>query len=170
MTVNYKIDAVSEIRKYLWDQMISEGIFDIDEYHSDSINGTIVPIIPVQQSPELNQFLSGKKHIVYDRIGSSFEINWVVSCEQMLLTIYSPQIDEINQIRNFIMDLFRRMDESAQDVNKWESLSNKIKFHSIYIVDISATAPSEEIQGFLSSDIVLELKYSRMIGPDGRYL
>jgi hypothetical protein len=69
-----------------------------------------------------------------------------------------------------MVDLFRRMDESAQDVNRWSGLSDKFKFHSIYISDMSPTAPSEQMKGFLSSDIVLEVKYSRMIGPNGRFL
>jgi hypothetical protein len=35
---------------------------------------------------------------------------------------------------------------------------------------MSPTAPSEELKGFLSSDVILEVKYSRNITPDGRYI
>jgi hypothetical protein len=66
-------------------------------------------------------------------------------------------------------DLFRRMDESAQDVNRFATLSDRFQFHSIYISDMSPTSPSEELKGFLASDVVLEVKYSRMVGTDGRY-
>jgi hypothetical protein len=62
------------------------------------------------------------------------------------------------------------MDESARDVNRFESLNNKFKFHSIFIADISPTEPSEEIQGFLSTDIILEVKYSRITDSVGRFL
>jgi hypothetical protein len=68
-----------------------------------------------------------------------------------------------------MVDLFRRMDESAQDVNRWSGLSDKFKFHSIYVSDMSPTSPSEQMKGFLSSDIVLEVKYSRVISPNGRF-
>lgn len=170
MTANYKIDSANEIRKYLWEQMLTIGIFDENKYYSDSLKSVINPIIPVQQNAELNQFLSGKKHIVYDKIGMSYDQLWAICTEQMLFTIYGTDISEIAEIRNFMVDLFRRMDESARDINRWSGLSDKIKFHSIYISDMSATSPSQEIQGFLSADVVLEVKYSRMTDGTGRFL
>ena len=170
MTANYKLDAMLELRKFLWSKLKLASIFDETDYYSDNIEETIVPIIPVQQSAELNQFLSGKKHIVYDKIGISYEDNWLVCCEQVLFTIYSTDVSEINEIRNFMTDLFRRVDESARDVNNWTSLSDKFQFYSIFIADMSPTAPSEELQGFLSMDIVLEIKYSRLSDSNGRFI
>ena len=73
MTVNYKLDAMLELRKYLWSRFTALDIFDADEYYSDNIAETIIPIIPVQQLAEMNQFLSGKDHIVYDKIGVSYD-------------------------------------------------------------------------------------------------
>jgi hypothetical protein len=169
MTANYKLDAMLELRKFLWSKLTAANIFDETDYYSDNIGDTIVPIIPVQQSAELNQFLSGKKHIVYDKIGMSYEDNWLICCEQVLFTIYSTDVSEINEIRNFMTDQFRRMDDSAKDVNGFATLSNKFKFHSIFIADISPTAPSEELQGFLSADVILEVKYSRITDTVGRF-
>jgi hypothetical protein len=170
MTANFKLDAMLEIRKFLWAELLEAKIFDEDDYYSDNVGSAIVPIIPVQQSPEMNQFLSGKKHIIYDKIGLSYEDNWLICCEQILFTVYSTDVSEINEIRNFMTDLFRRMDDSAKDVNRFESLNNKFKFHSIFIADISPTEPSEELKGFLSTDIILEAKYSRITDQSGRFL
>ena len=170
MTANFKLDAMLEIRKFLWAELLEAKIFDEDDYYSDNVGSAIVPIIPVQQSPEMNQFLSGKKHMVYDKIGLSYEDNWLICCEQILFTVYSTDVSEINEIRNFMTDLFRRMDDSAKDVNRFESLNNKFKFHSIFIADISPTEPSEELKGFLSTDIILEAKYSRITDQTGRFL
>ena len=100
----------------------------------------------------------------------SYEDLWVICCEQILFTIYSVDVSEINEIRNFMTDLFRRMDESAKDINRWSGISDKFKFHSIYIADISAVSPSQELQGFLSADVVLEIKYSRHVDSEGRFL
>jgi len=169
MTVNYKLDALLELRKYLWDQLSTIGIFDETDYYSDNLMSTIIPIIPIQQQAELSQFLSGKKHIVYDKISAGYDTNWLICNEQFLFTIYSIDVSEINEIRNFMTDLFRRMDESAQDINRWADLSDKFKFHSIYLSDISATTPSEELQGFLSTDVVLEVKFSRITDGLGRF-
>lgn len=167
MTANYKLDAMLELRKFLWKELYTRNIFDKDDYWSDNLNENIVPIIPVQQSAEMNQFLSGKKHIVYDKIGMSYEDNWLICCEQILFTVYSTSVADINEIRNYMTDEFRRMDESARDINRWTGLSDKFKFHSVHIADISPTAPSEELQGFFSSEIILEIKYSRDTDTNG---
>lgn len=170
MTADYKLDAMLELRKYLWKELTERNIFDDDDYWSDNVNENLVPIIPVQQLPEMDQFLSGKKHIVYDKIGMSYDDNWLVCCEQILFTIYSTDISDINEIRNFMTDQFRRMDETAKDINKWSGLSNKFKFHSVYLADISPTAPSEELQGYFATDIIIEIKYSRMTDGSGRFI
>ena len=94
----------------------------------------------------------------------------MICCEQILFTIYSTDVSEIMEIRNFMTDVFRRMDESARDVNKASGLSNKFKFYSIFVADISTTAPSEELQGFFSSEVVLEIKYSRYTNSEGRFV
>ncbi len=166
---NYKLDAMFEIRKFLWNRLKTLNIFNPEDYYSDNLNETIIPILPVQQAPEMNQFLSGKKHIVYDKIGMSYENNWLICCEQILFTIYSTDILDIVEIRNFLTDEFRRMDDSAKDINYWSNLSDKFKFHSIFIADISPTAPSEELEGFFASDVILEVKYSRITDSSGRF-
>ena len=169
MTVDYKADIMLDLRKYLWSQLKSNNIFTATDYYSDNVGEEIIPIIPVQQSPELNQFLSGKKHIVYDKIGLSYEDNWAISCEQILFTIYSTDVSEINEIRNLMADLFRRMDDSARDATLYSGISSKFKFFSILIADISPTSPSEELAGFLSADVIIEVKYARHLDTTGRF-
>lgn len=174
--VNYSKDAVVEIRNYLWYKIKQDGILSQNDY-LDGNGNTIVPIIPVQQIPEMTSFFLGptsanednKTHIVYDKIGISYEENWTICCEQIVFTIYAIDYNKITIMRNYMMDLFRRMDESARDINRWSGLSDKFKFYSIFIADISPTEPSEELQGFFSTDIILEVKYSRMVDSVGRF-
>ena len=166
--IDYNIDAMYEIRKHLWQELILNKIFNDSDYYSDNIGKEIIPIIPVQQQPELNQFLSGKKHIVYDKIGLSYEENWMICCEKILFTIYATDFSEINQIRNLMVDVFRRMDDSAKDLNTSKS-TPKIKFFNTMVVEISPTEPSLELQGFLSADVILEVKYARMTDGSGRF-
>jgi len=168
MTVDYKIDAMFELRKFLWTQLKLAGLFDQEDYYSDNLGSEIIPIIPVQQLPEMDQFLSGKKHIVYDKIGLSYEENWLICCEKVLFTIYSTDITEIYEIRNLMTDLFRRMDESAKDVNSLKT-TNKLIFHNVMIVETTPIDPSVELQGFLSTDVILEVKYSRVTDSLGRF-
>jgi hypothetical protein len=168
MTVDYKIDAMFELRKFLWKELKDSFIFDAYDYYSDNLGKEIIPIIPVQQSPEMDQFLNGKKHIIYDKIGMSYEENWLICCEKILFTIYSTDVTEIYEIRNLMTDLFRRMDESAVDVND-QNRPSKLKFHSIHIVETSPIDPSLELKGFMSTDVILEVKYSRTTDKSGRF-
>lgn len=165
---NYNIDAMYEIRKHLWRELQLNNMLDPNSYYSDNLGEAIIPIIPVQQAPEMSQFLSGKTHIVYDKIGSTYEENWMICCEKISFTIYSVDHAEINAIRNMMMDVFRRMDDSAKDLNNSKS-TDKIIFHNTMIVDMSPTEPSEELAGFLAADIILEVKYSRTVGSTGRF-
>lgn len=165
---DYNIDAMYEVRKHLWSQLVLNNIIDPNDYYSDNLGETIIPIIPVQQSPEMNQFLSGKTHIVYDKMGSTYEENWMICCEKISFTIYSVDFSEINIIRNMMIDVFRRMDESARDLNQSKS-TNKIIFHNTMILEMSPTEPSTELAGFLAADVILEVKYSRTVGPKGRF-
>ncbi len=171
MPVNYKIDAMLELRKYVWAKLQAAEIFDPEDYYSDNIGETLVPIFPVQQQAEMSQFLSGKKHIIYDKIGVAYDTLWLICNEQILFTVYSTDVSEINEIKNFMIDEFRRMDESAVDVNRSSGFnSEKFKFHSIYVSDMSPTEPSEELHGFYSADIIIEAKYSRITNSSGRYV
>jgi hypothetical protein len=168
MTVDYKIDAMFELRKFLWAQLKLTGMFNQNDYYSDNLGAEIIPIVPVQQLPEMDQFLNGKKHIVYDKIGLSYEENWLICCEKVLFTIYSTDVTEIYEMRNLMTDLFRRMDESAKDVNSSKT-SNNLIFYSIHITETSPIEPSQELQGFLSADVILEVKYSRVTDRLGRF-
>ena len=165
---DYSIDAMYEIRKHLWQELITNSLINPESYYSDNLGESIIPIIPVQQAPELNQFLSGKTHIVYDKIGSTYEENWMICCEKLSFTIYSTDYSEINSIRNMMMDVFRRMDDSARDLNRSRS-TDKIIFHNTLILEMSPTEPSDELEGFLSADVILEVKYSRVVGQSGRF-
>jgi hypothetical protein len=165
---NYGIDAMYEIRKHLWQELLSNNIVDQNAYYSDNLGESIIPIIPVQQAPEMNQFLSGKTHIVYDKIGSTYEDNWMICCEKISFTIYSVDFAEINIIRNMMIDVFRRMDDSARDLNRSRS-TDKLIFHNTLILEMSPTEPSTELAGFLAADVILEVKYSRTVGQNGRF-
>ena len=67
-----------------------------------------------------------------------------------------------------MIDVFRRMDESARDLNQSKSTS-KIIFHNTMILEMSPTEPSTELAGFLAADVILEVKYSRTVGAKGRF-
>ena len=168
MTTDYNIDAMYEIRRHLREELVLSKLVKSSDYYIENTGNEIIPIIPVQQSPELNQFLSGKTHIVYDKVGMTYEDNWLICCEKLLFTIYSTDVSEINAIRNLMLDVFRRMDDSARDLNASRN-TDKIIFHNTMVIETTPTEPSQELQGFLSTDVMLEVKYSRITDRLGRF-
>jgi hypothetical protein len=168
MTVDYNIDAMYEIRRHLWEELVLSKLVKSSDYYIENTGSEIIPIIPVQQQPELNQFLSGKTHIVYDKVGMTYEDNWLICCEKLLFTIYSTSVSEINAIRNLMLDVFRRMDDSARDLNASRN-TDKIIFHNTMVIETTPTEPSQELQGFLSTDVMIEVKYSRITDRLGRF-
>jgi hypothetical protein len=168
MTIDYNIDAMYEIRRHLWEELVLSKLVKSSDYYIENTGSEIIPIIPVQQQPEMNQFLSGKTHIVYDKVGMTYEDNWLICCEKLLFTIYSTDVSEINAIRNLMLDVFRRMDDSARDLNASRN-TDKIIFHNTMIIETTPTEPSQELQGFLSTDVMLEVKYSRITDRLGRF-
>jgi len=52
MTANYKLDAMIELRKFLWNELKTRNIFDDEDYWSDNLDENIIPIVPVQQSAD----------------------------------------------------------------------------------------------------------------------
>jgi hypothetical protein len=67
-----------------------------------------------------------------------------------------------------MIDVFRRMDDSARDLNRSRS-TDKLIFHNTLILEMSPTEPSTELAGFLAADVILEVKYSRTVGQNGRF-
>ena len=170
MSVDYKIDSMFELRKFLWNELKENNIFDPNDYYSDNINMEVVPIIPVQQQPELNQFLSGKKHIVYDKIGMSYEDIWLLCCEKILFTVYSTDVSEINEIRNLMTDLFRRMDDTAEDINNFIGSNSPFIFFSVSLIDLLSPEPEREKVGWQAGQVVIRYKYGRQISSStGRF-
>lgn len=165
---NYKIDAMYEVRRLLWDELINNNVINQEDYYSDNIGDYIVPIIPVQQQPEFDQFLNGKKHIVYDKIAQSYGTDWWICDEKLLFTLYATDDRDLVEMRNLVIDVFRRMDDSARDLNEAKS-TQLIKFFNSLVMDISPIGPSEELKGFYSTDVVLEIKYARITDDSGRF-
>ena len=58
--------AVYDANKYLWSKLISSGVVTAAQYHAPDLGITIIPIIPIQEVPELANHLDDKAYLVYD--------------------------------------------------------------------------------------------------------
>lgn len=166
---DYAKTAVGEVRSFLWDNLKSDNILNENDYIADGFIHTLVPIIPAQQVPEFNNLISGKPYIIYDFEVGSYDSDYWICHENLILYIIAADYGKGVQILNYLVDLFRRMDNTAQDVNA-SSVSDTFKFHYFYVNKAESPLPMEEEGGNQISTIDISYKYSRRIGSNGRFI
>jgi hypothetical protein len=89
--------------------------------------------------------------------------------EKVVFTVVSTDFDKIVQITQFIIDLFRRMDESATDINQFDQSNSKFKFFYVALTGASSPTPSDEEGGRQMGEVQITYKYSRFLDENGRF-
>lgn len=170
MTVNYTDTAQGRIRSFLWNELTTNKILNENDYIADGFDIPLIPIIPVQQIPEFNNLIGDKPYLVYtfDNVNYS-DTMWWVCHERLAFSIISADYNKIIQISNFMVDLFRRMDESATDINNFQN-DSKFKFFMFAVTSITSPEPFEQEGGRQMASLELDFKYSRELDSNGRYL
>jgi len=152
--------AVNDMRQYIWANLQSSGVYNPSDYYAEGFTEPLVPIIPAQELPEFNNLLPGKPFIVYDWEVKPITQDWWMQEELMLLTITSIDIDEVNRVINLMLDLFRRFDESAKDINSF-NLNSTFHFHYTSIEAILSPEPFKNEGGHIQGQVHILYKYSR---------
>ena len=169
MTVDYNDTAFGKIRSYTWAKLTEAGILSEYDYIADGFIEPLLPIIPVQQVPEFNNLVGDKPYIIYDYDLVSYSDDWFVCQETISFTIVSSNFSKIIQISQLLIDLYRRMDESARDLNIWQGANTNFKFFTFTLKDASSPTPFEEEGGRQMSQINITYKYSRILDASGRF-
>lgn len=167
---DYTKTAVAEVRDFMWDSLKEDGILNKNDYIADGFTIPLNPIIPAQQVPEFNNLLSGKPYIVYDFEVREYDSDYWICEENLMLSIISPNYNKIVEISTYLIDLFRRMDDSAKDLNSFKETSSPFKYHFFYINSVESPVATEEEGGTFVGFVEVSFKYSRQIGPNGRFL
>lgn len=166
---DYTKNARQVINSFLWDELKSNNIFDENDYRPDGFVKTIVPIVPVQQLPEMNNLLPNKPYILYDYDVMNYGDMWWICEEKILYTIISTSVSEISKISEFIVDLFRRKDLSGKDLQTFNTESDILKFYSVCLDSVSSPEPFDSEGGIMAGTIEITYKYSREVGETGRF-
>jgi hypothetical protein len=164
---DYSLSVASEIRKWLWSELQSNGILNALDYNVGAL--AMVPIVPVQQQPELVDKIGGKPFILYDEVESSVDSDlWYVHNEQVLFTVFAEDFKTANKIRNLMVDLFRRQDASAHDLNLFTGSEN-FGYLNVTILENRSVKAERSTTGRLSFDMIIGVKYVRHLGSTGRF-
>ena len=163
---NYSLSAVYDIRNAMWQELTNAGIFDPNDYYPDGFAEALIPIIPTQQIPEINNLLPGKDFIVYHVQQKKTGVQWWVTQESLILDIVSNKTDRIMTITNFLTDLFRRYDLSAKTINS--DVSTSSPFNYLYF-NIEMSNPIQlftDEGGYMSGDFTVGYAYTRDISDE----
>jgi hypothetical protein len=168
---DYSYVASYDVRKVLWEELQNAGIFDINDYYADGFADPLIPIIPAQQVPEFNNLLPGQKYLTYDVMAKFHPVQWWMSEETMTFEVVSRDAEETQTIMNFMIDLFRRYDQSARDINLQLVEGSPFTFHFFRIESADPIQAFQNEGGFTNSPFVIDYSYSRELDPiTGRYL
>lgn len=161
MTELYKAAAAHVIRAYLLEKV--QSILGWT-----NVNG-LAPIIPNSQEPELTN--ADKPFIVYGYSTAPYGVMWELCVENIAFTIYSDDQEDINKAVNLIIDLFRRFDWSAAEINTYigSSSVNLFKNFDIKFTQVTASSadgPSQE-GGRRSGFVSIRVEYSHNLDNSG---
>jgi hypothetical protein len=161
--------AVNDIRIYLWEKIKASGLMNESDYYADGFDKPLIPVIPVQQVPEFNNLLPGKPYIVFEWDTTAIQQNWWILDEVVTFFVNSPRHDEINSIMNFMVDLFRRYDDAATEIEQSTILSNNFIFHYTAINSVKSPSPSKHEGGIKTGYVEVIYSYSRITQDTGRF-
>lgn len=143
-----KYSPVFLLRAYAWAVLKANTSMDESDY------GNLVPIVPVQEEPELQEY--SHPYLVY---GYSQNPSGTLYAEQqgsMTFVVYSNDFGDITKVLNILNTAFERMDESARDVNRFTSsipAFHGIRFGSISVGFLEGASP-ETSEGGRQSGII----------------
>jgi hypothetical protein len=173
---DYALGAVYEIRKLLWKELQDKGIMVASDYVSSDPIYQYVPIMPVQEQSEFKtNIITGKPelpYIVYDLDVVGYGTDWMICEERLTFKIYSKSYNKVIAITNLMVDLFRRFDDSAKDLNKYVKTLNTnspFRYHYFALTEANSPNPAEELDGRLEADIAIVYSYSRDLNTEGRF-
>lgn len=190
MTADYSLSATQKIIDYLWKELTDKGAMEINDYEVDLLNSGgnyYLPILPSQQDQIITNALASKTHIIYDWVADGYEENWLICKDSMMFTIYSKDQSDILKIQNVMLDAFRRMDETARDLNnfylKWDNTANRSDgpgnfvpvasspfiFFTVSVADLLSPEPQREKAGWFAGQVVIRYKYGRQVDSAGRF-
>jgi hypothetical protein len=152
---------------------VGAGVINPEDYPVSG-GARVVPIMPVQEQVEIKDLIANPSlpYLVYDFDLVGYDTEWVICKERLTFKIFSPDVPEILKIMNVMIDLFRRFDESAKDMNdyaKTVSPNSPFKYHYFTLSEANSPDPAEELAGRMEADIAITYAYSREVNSSGRF-
>lgn len=168
---DYTAIPVLDITDWIVAQAFATGVLNASDYTLPDAS-VMKPMVPVQQLPETNNEIQAHGFMVYDvqplRYPANGEDYWTCR-EQLTITCYSNDYLKVLGMQMLLVDLLRRKDLTARDINAAGTSSGKNKFLKFDVMGSLPPDPAAEENGRFGSSIIVEYDYTRSIGNDGRF-
>lgn len=162
------IPAVFGLNKFLWAKIKEAGILDETNY------GGLVPIVPVQETPLLQQAMDEQTgirsfpFIVYSWYQNGHTQDWFMECDNAVYRINVNPNDgiKLRQLVSLINDVCRRWDDSAQALNDWiqaSNLSQAYKDYDYKYINIQSTQggqPTDLDHAPITAMVTVKIEYT----------
>lgn len=170
--VDYRNNGAHQINKYLWSKLKTFVYDGTNLAFADFVGSppavNIVPIIPTQQVPEVVDIVGGAPFIVYN-FRENPKLDFWLSRETLSYVIYDANEQRLRAIRNYMVDLLKRYDWSAQDVNDYmasQSITG-FEFKEIHIFTATGPGVTTDEGGRQTASVVVSYIYAS--DNDGLY-
>jgi len=145
---DYRVVGAHEINKWLWfmlkDFEYKPGVKAFKDYKDsgNSAGYSIVPLIPGYQWPQMSDITKNKSpYIVYNYIMSSYSSEWWICREQCAYVIYDFDEERLRAIHTYMVDLLKRMDWTARDINNSGKAASNFDIKFVQLT--SASGPDD---------------------------
>ena len=170
---DYTKSPFYKVRKWMTSELYENSILNENNYTNAP------PIVPIQQIPESFDnrdwqdagLPADAPFIVYDFLTpGTYDTDFWNSKEEIMFWIYDYDLEKVLEIREFLIDLFRRYDLSARDVNEFDDQNESP--YTYHYFDIMMGLPTDEanqVLGRVGANLVVTYQYTRPIGVNGRF-
>lgn len=171
MTTDYSQLAILKIRKYIIQEVHASGI-SLGSGAYPALFNSQIPVVPLQQLPETNELVLDKPFITYDfyQETQTDDAYWITP-EVATFHVHATDILQVVQLQNLLVDLFRRFDLAATDINTVSGYDTI----TILSTEIEAPAwaskpePATSESGRIVASLSILYTYTRSVKPNGRF-
>lgn len=167
MASDYSLVGAHLLRKWLWSKLEGFVWNGTDQAFVDYGPGKVnlIPIIPSQQVPELTDVAGGAPFIVYNYVQQGYD-EWWRCRETCAFAIYDANEARLRAIFNYMVDLLKRYDITASEINDFTGAS---PFEFKYVRVATAVGPGNftDEGGRLGAQVVAGYEYTHPVGSTG---
>lgn len=143
------------------------------DYFVPEFAASIVPIIPIQEVPEVANHLDSLPYIVYSVLTTPSEVGngdeWWLERDELTFAIYAPNVGKLQEIVNCMKQAFRKQDGAARKIEATAGLSNLFYFYNSSIDWAEISGESTYESGRAVAEVQICYNYARKSTSDGEY-